>query len=156
MIEEIIALGSARSLATDCSLPAEGGSRLAEHPEPAVRCAIAAGVADHPPGLSARLAGDSDPSVRMFLAMNDHLPSESQAWRDGPADSRQPTADRRASATGEVLTKACPAARMPADRPTGNARPRRRIPPVRSDAGVDPLPVPTACGNGILVWLDSG
>ncbi|MFI6582599.1 hypothetical protein [Embleya sp. NPDC050493] len=77
MIEEIIALGSARSLAANCSaVPAEVRARLAEHPEPAVRSGIAAGVTDDPPGLPARLADDPDPSVRMFLAMNDHLPSE--------------------------------------------------------------------------------
>ncbi|MFD8685936.1 hypothetical protein [Streptomyces sp. NPDC059651] len=74
LIEEIIELGSARSLAANSSVPAHVRARLAEHPEPSVRCGVAASVADEPPGLLARLADDPDPSVRSFLAMNDHLP----------------------------------------------------------------------------------
>ncbi|MFF4099477.1 hypothetical protein [Streptomyces sp. NPDC001903] len=76
LIEEIIALGSARSLAANTSVPAEVRARLARHPEASVRCAVAASVRDQPPGLLVRLADDPDPSVRSFLAMNDHLPPE--------------------------------------------------------------------------------
>ncbi|WP_424638904.1 hypothetical protein [Embleya sp. AB8] len=76
LIEEIIELGSARSLAANSSVPADVRARLAEHPEPSVRCAVAASVTDDPLGLVARLADDPDPSVRSFLAMNDHLPPE--------------------------------------------------------------------------------
>ncbi|MET7365939.1 hypothetical protein ABZS61_08915 [Streptomyces sp. NPDC005566] len=75
-MEEVIRLGSARSLAANSSVPAEVRARLAEHPELSVRAAVAASVADDPPGLLARLAGDPDPSVRTFLAMNEHLPAE--------------------------------------------------------------------------------
>ncbi|MEU9092353.1 hypothetical protein [Streptomyces sp. NPDC048428] len=101
LIEEIIELGSARSLAANTSVPADIRARLAEHPEPSVRCGVAASVADEPPGLPARLADDPDSSVRSFLAMNDHLPPELPArlasdpepsvrssiiqyWRDAP------------------------------------------------------------------------
>ncbi|MER5281089.1 hypothetical protein ABT025_35915 [Streptomyces sp. NPDC002809] len=101
MIEEIIELGSARSLAANTSVPADVRARLAEHPEPSVRCGAAASVADEPPGLLARLAGDPNPSVRSILAMNDHLSPELlarlasdpepsvrssviQHWRDAP------------------------------------------------------------------------
>ncbi|WP_331738261.1 hypothetical protein [Embleya sp. NBC_00896] len=101
MIEEIIALGSVRSLSLNRSVPADIRARLAEHPESIVRCGIATSVADDPPGLLARLADDPDPSVRMFLAENDHLPPELLArlavdpeprvrrqivhhWRDAP------------------------------------------------------------------------
>ncbi|MGW7025899.1 hypothetical protein ACWGFX_01665 [Streptomyces xanthophaeus] len=75
-IEEIIGLGSARSLAANSSLPSEVRLRLAEHPESSVRGAVAASLTDAPPGLLARLADDQDSLVRMFLAMNDHLPPE--------------------------------------------------------------------------------
>ncbi|MDP5315699.1 hypothetical protein [Streptomyces poriferorum] len=101
MIEEIIKLGSARSLAANTSVPADVRARLAEHPEPSVRCGVAASVADEPPGLLARLVNDPDPSVRSFLAMNDCLSPELlarlasdpepsvrssviQHWRDAP------------------------------------------------------------------------
>ncbi|MEU1471664.1 hypothetical protein ABZ434_26015 [Streptomyces sp. NPDC005761] len=101
LIEEIIELGSARSLAANTSVPADIRARLAEHPEPSVRCGVAASVADEPPGLLARLADDPDSSVRSFLAMNDRLPPELLArlaadpeplvrssiirhWRDAP------------------------------------------------------------------------
>ncbi|QNP68008.1 hypothetical protein [Streptomyces genisteinicus] len=75
-IEEIIALGSARSLAANHWVPASTKARLAEHPEPAVRCAAAASATDEPPGLLARLADDPEPLVRSFLTMNKHLPTE--------------------------------------------------------------------------------
>ncbi|MFF2780348.1 hypothetical protein ACFVU3_36255 [Streptomyces sp. NPDC058052] len=101
LIEEIIKLGSARSLAANTFVPADVRARLAEHPEPSVRCGVAASAADEPPGLLARLADDPDPSVRSFLAMNDHLSPELlarlasdpepsvrssivQHWRDAP------------------------------------------------------------------------
>ncbi|MFJ1568820.1 hypothetical protein ACIOG8_32210 [Streptomyces erythrochromogenes] len=73
-MEEIIRLGSARSLAANGYVPAECRARFADSPEPLVRAAVAASVTDEPPGLLARLAADRDPSVRFFLAMNEHLP----------------------------------------------------------------------------------
>ncbi|MEE4492918.1 hypothetical protein [Streptomyces sp. BE230] len=76
LIEEIIKLGSARSLAANASVPADVRARLAGHPEPSVRCGVAASVADEPPGLLALLADDPDPSVRSFLVMNDRLSPE--------------------------------------------------------------------------------
>ncbi|MGW2932795.1 hypothetical protein ACWDA7_13225 [Streptomyces sp. NPDC001156] len=75
-IEEIIALGSARSLAANGSVPATIKARLAEHSDSAVRCAAAATATDEPPGLLARLADDPESLVRSFLAMNEHLPAE--------------------------------------------------------------------------------
>ncbi|MEU3794002.1 hypothetical protein [Streptomyces fructofermentans] len=74
LMEEIIRLGSARSLAANGSVPAKFRARFADSPEPLVRAAVAASVTDEPPGLLARLAADRDPSVRAFLAMNEHLP----------------------------------------------------------------------------------
>ncbi|MFK0238697.1 hypothetical protein [Streptomyces vinaceus] len=105
-IEEIIGLGSARTLAANSHVPAMVRARLAEHPEPSVRAAVAASVADEPPGLLARLAGDQDSCVRSFLAMNEHLPPELMAvlaedaepsvrsnvvqyWRDAPEPVRR-------------------------------------------------------------------
>ncbi|MFD6974543.1 hypothetical protein [Streptomyces sp. NPDC059979] len=85
--EEIIRLGSTRSLAANSSVPAKFRARLAEHPEPSVRAAVAASVADEPPGLLARLADDRDPSVRAFLAMNEHLPPELLAVLAEDADA---------------------------------------------------------------------
>ncbi|MGW0940644.1 hypothetical protein [Streptomyces sp. NPDC002666] len=101
LIAEIIGLGSVRTLAANSSVPARIRARFAEHPEPAVRCAVAASVRDEPLGLLAGLAADPDPSVRSFLAMNEHLPTELlaclaadsetrvrssviQRWRDAP------------------------------------------------------------------------
>ncbi|MFG2340949.1 hypothetical protein [Streptomyces yangpuensis] len=75
-IEEIIRLGSMRSLAANAHVPAAVRARLAEQPEPEVRAAVAASAADDPPGLLARLADDPDPFVRSFLAMNELLPAE--------------------------------------------------------------------------------
>ncbi|MGW2275529.1 hypothetical protein [Streptomyces yangpuensis] len=75
-IEEVIRLGSVRSLAANAHVPATVRARLAEHPKPEVRAAVAANVADDPPGLLARLADDPDPLVRAFLAMNELLPAE--------------------------------------------------------------------------------
>ncbi|MER5489142.1 hypothetical protein ABT024_38855 [Streptomyces sp. NPDC002812] len=76
LIAEIIELGSVRTLAANTSVPSRIRARFAEHPEQAVRCAVAASVRDEPLGLLARLAADPDPSVRSFLAMNEHLPAE--------------------------------------------------------------------------------
>ncbi|MEU8777088.1 hypothetical protein [Streptomyces sp. NPDC048606] len=88
LTEEIIRLGSARSLAANSSVPAAIRARLAEHPEPSVRAAVAAGVADEPPGLLSRLAGDRDSTVRAFLAMNEHLPAGLLAALAGDPDAR--------------------------------------------------------------------
>ncbi|MEU6210893.1 hypothetical protein ABZ891_13405 [Streptomyces sp. NPDC047023] len=76
LMEEIIRLGSARTLAANGHVPATFRARFAESPEPLVRAAVAASVSDEPPGLLARLAADQDPSVRAFLAMNEQLPPE--------------------------------------------------------------------------------
>lgn len=106
LIAEIIELGSIRTLAANSSVPAPIRARFAEHPEPAVRCAVAASVRDEPLGLLARLAADSDPSVRSFLAMNEHVSTELlaflaadsetsvrsaviQRWHDAPDDVRR-------------------------------------------------------------------
>lgn len=74
MIKEIIALGSARTLAANGHVPSRLRIRFVEHPEPAVRSAVAASITDEPPGTLARLADDPDQSVRWFLTLNDHLP----------------------------------------------------------------------------------
>ncbi|MFB6484753.1 hypothetical protein ACFCXF_40440 [Streptomyces virginiae] len=87
MVEEIIALGSARTLAANSSLPARVSARFVEHPEPPVRCAVAAHIRDDPPGVLARLAADPDPLVRQFLTMNDHLPPELLARLAADPDS---------------------------------------------------------------------
>ncbi|MFE5866732.1 hypothetical protein ACFQ77_40175 [Streptomyces virginiae] len=87
MVEEIIALGSARTLAANSSLPARVSARFVEHPEPPVRCAVAAHIRDEPPGVLARLAADPDPLVRQFLTMNDHLPPELLARLAADPDS---------------------------------------------------------------------
>ncbi|MER6451002.1 hypothetical protein [Streptomyces venezuelae] len=86
MIEEIIALDSARSLAANGSLPVRVSARFVAHPEPAVRGAVAAHVRDEPPGVLARLAADPEPLVRQFLTMNDHLPPELLARLAGDPD----------------------------------------------------------------------
>ncbi|MEU6312210.1 hypothetical protein [Streptomyces sp. NPDC047014] len=75
-IEEIMRLGATRSLAANGSVHWRTRARLAEHPEPVIRCAIAAGVKDEPAGLLARLAADPDESVRWFLALNANLPAD--------------------------------------------------------------------------------
>ncbi|MFI6899339.1 hypothetical protein ACIBM4_35075 [Streptomyces sp. NPDC050256] len=106
LIAEIIEFGSVRTLAANPSVPARIRARFAEHPEPAVRCAVAASTRDEPLGLLARRATDTDPSVRSFLAMNEHLPTELlaclatdsensvrlsviQHWCDAPDDVRR-------------------------------------------------------------------
>ncbi len=106
LIAEIIDLGSVRTLAANSSVRSRIRARFAEHPEPAVRCAVAASVRDEPLGLLACLAADPDPSVRSFLAMNEYLPAELlavlaadseasvrssviQRWRDAPEDVRR-------------------------------------------------------------------
>ncbi|CAM5259744.1 hypothetical protein [Streptomyces avidinii] len=106
LIEEIIALGSARSLAANSHVPSWLRARFVEHPEPTVRCAVAASITDEPPGLLARLADDPDQSVRRFLTMNKHLPPDLLArlaadpepgvrssvvshWRDAPDTVRR-------------------------------------------------------------------
>ncbi|MFC8451284.1 hypothetical protein [Kitasatospora sp. NPDC057223] len=73
LIEEIIGLGSARTLAANSSLPAVTRAYLAGHPQTEVRAALAANASDDPPGILLRLSRDPEPSVRSFLAMNDRL-----------------------------------------------------------------------------------
>ncbi|MFE4801259.1 hypothetical protein ACFRFL_41330 [Streptomyces sp. NPDC056708] len=46
-------------LAAKSSVPADVRSRPAEHPEPSVRCGVAASVPDEPPGLPAPVGGRS-------------------------------------------------------------------------------------------------
>ncbi|MGE7387035.1 hypothetical protein ACQKM2_16305 [Streptomyces sp. NPDC004126] len=76
LMEEIIRLGSARTLAANGFVPAVHRARFADSPEPPVRAAVAASITDEPAGVLERLAADRDPSVRWFLAMNEHLPPE--------------------------------------------------------------------------------
>lgn len=106
LIEKIIALGSARTIAANSSMPAGVKARLAGHPQPDVRAALAANASDDPPGLLARLSEDADPMVREFLAMNERLDppilaglagdpeprvrvSVIQHWRDAPEGVRR-------------------------------------------------------------------
>lgn len=106
LIEEIIALGSARTLAANSSLPAEVRDRLAGLPQAEVRAALAANASDDPPGLLVRLSEDPDPMVREFLAMNERLDPPIRAglagdpeprvrasvvehWRDAPEEVRR-------------------------------------------------------------------
>ncbi|GAA1994700.1 hypothetical protein GCM10009738_89710 [Kitasatospora viridis] len=101
LVEEIMGLGSARTLAANSSLPAVGRAQLVEHPQTEVRAALAANAPDDPPGILIRLSQDPEPFVRSFLAMNDRLdpviraglatdPESSvrsslvQHWRDAP------------------------------------------------------------------------
>ncbi|MCX5077915.1 hypothetical protein OG321_36280 [Streptomyces sp. NBC_00424] len=104
LIAEIIDLGSVRTLAANSSLPSRIRALFAEHPEPAVRCAVAASVTDEPPGLLACLAADPDPSVRSFLAMNEHLPTELLALlaADSEAGVRSSVIQRRRGVPDEV------------------------------------------------------
>ncbi|MFB6583999.1 hypothetical protein ACFCYC_42475 [Streptomyces sp. NPDC056402] len=87
MIEEIIALGSTRTLAANSHVPPRLRIRFVEHPEPAVRSAVAASIRDEPPGTLARLADDPDQSVRWFLTLNDHLPPDLLARLAADPDS---------------------------------------------------------------------
>ncbi len=73
LTEEIICLGSARTLAANSSLPAVTRAQLVEHPQTEVRAALAANASDDPPGILLRLSQDPEPFVRSFLAMNDRL-----------------------------------------------------------------------------------
>ncbi|MFF4318855.1 hypothetical protein [Streptomyces sp. NPDC001568] len=74
MAAEIIAWGSARSLAINAGLPPAVRRRLAADPQEAVRAALAAAAPDDPPGLLAGLAADPSAFVRRFLASNGSLP----------------------------------------------------------------------------------
>ncbi|SEL21255.1 hypothetical protein [Streptacidiphilus jiangxiensis] len=73
LAEEIIALGSARTLAANSSLPPGARALLVDHPQTEVRAALAANADDDPPGILVRLSQDPEPFVRSFLAMNDRL-----------------------------------------------------------------------------------
>ncbi|MER5765941.1 hypothetical protein [Streptomyces sp. NPDC002082] len=66
LIAEIIELGSVRTLAANTSVPSRIRARFAEHPEQAVRRAVAASIRDEPLGLLARLAADPDPSADLL------------------------------------------------------------------------------------------
>ncbi|WP_157537228.1 hypothetical protein [Kitasatospora azatica] len=106
LIEEIISLGAARTIAANSSMPAGMKERLAGHPQPDVRAALAASASDDPPGLLVRLSKDADSMVREFLAMNERLDPQILAglavdpeprvrvlviehWRDAPEEVRR-------------------------------------------------------------------
>lgn len=106
LIEEIISLGAARTIAANSSMPASVKERLPGHPQPDVRAALAANASDDPPGLLVRLSEDADSMVREFLAMNEHLDPQIRAslaadpeprvrvvviehWRDAPEEVRR-------------------------------------------------------------------
>nr|WSW49766.1 hypothetical protein OG296_42950 [Streptomyces sp. NBC_01001] len=82
MIAEIIATGDhwlTHSLALNRSLPHAFRMMLAEHPDHAIRRAVAIAADDAPRELFERLLDDSDPQVREHLAEIDHVPADLRA-----------------------------------------------------------------------------
>ncbi|MFG2485647.1 hypothetical protein ACGFSI_23185 [Streptomyces virginiae] len=82
MIAEIIAIDDhwlTHSLALNRSLPHTFRTALAEHPDPAIRAAVAARADDVPRELFERLVGDTDPKVRGYLAESRHVPADLRA-----------------------------------------------------------------------------
>ncbi|MFF4102900.1 hypothetical protein [Streptomyces sp. NPDC001903] len=82
MIAEIIATGAhwlTHSLALNRSLPHAFRMRLAEHPDPCIRTAVAVAAGDAPRELFERLLDDADPKVREQLAHSDHLSADLRA-----------------------------------------------------------------------------
>ncbi|MFI8342009.1 hypothetical protein ACIF8W_18370 [Streptomyces sp. NPDC085639] len=82
VIAEIIAMDDHRlthSLALNRSLPQAFRMMLAEHPDPAIRRAVAVAADGAPRGLFERLLGDADPQVREHLAESDHVPADLRA-----------------------------------------------------------------------------
>ncbi|MER6557651.1 hypothetical protein ABT300_07760 [Streptomyces sp. NPDC001027] len=82
MIAEIIAMDDhwlMHALALNGSLPHAFRMTLAEHPDPAVRAALAVGAGAAPRELFERLLGDPDPRVREHLAESDHVPTDLRA-----------------------------------------------------------------------------
>ncbi|MFJ3829101.1 hypothetical protein ACIPWI_14165 [Streptomyces sp. NPDC090046] len=90
MIAEIIAIDDhwlTHSLALNRSLPHAFRMALAEHPDPAVRTAVASRAGgDAHRELFERLVGDADPKVRGSLAENDHMPADLRALLAADAD----------------------------------------------------------------------
>lgn len=97
MIAEIIAIDDhwlTHSLALNRSLPHAFRMALAEHPDPAVRTAVASRAGgDAHRELFERLLGDADPKVRGSLAENDHIaggsarPAGGRRRPGGPGDT---------------------------------------------------------------------
>ncbi|MFE2018736.1 hypothetical protein ACFW9O_11945 [Streptomyces sp. NPDC059499] len=82
VIAEIIATDDhwlTHSLALNRSLPQAFRMVLAEHPDPAIRRAVAVAADGAPRGLFERLLGDADPQVREHLAESDHVPADLRA-----------------------------------------------------------------------------
>ncbi|MFE2523378.1 hypothetical protein ACFXEL_04010 [Streptomyces sp. NPDC059382] len=82
VIAEIIAtddLWLTHSLALNRSLPQAFRMTLVEHPDPAIRTAVAIAAVGAPRELFERLLGDADPQVREHLAESDHAPADLRA-----------------------------------------------------------------------------
>ncbi|MFD9013674.1 hypothetical protein [Streptomyces sp. NPDC059552] len=82
VIAEIIAMDDhwlTHSLALNRRLPQAFRMMLAEHPDPAIRRALAVAADGAPRGLFERLLGDADPQVREHLAESDHVPADLRA-----------------------------------------------------------------------------
>ncbi|MFJ8563737.1 hypothetical protein [Streptomyces sp. NPDC093514] len=82
VIAEIIAMDEhwlTHSLALNRSLPQPFRMMLAEHPDPAIRRALAVAADGAPRVLFERLLGDADPQVREHLAESDHVPADLRA-----------------------------------------------------------------------------
>ncbi|MFC9269083.1 hypothetical protein ACFTXJ_15095 [Streptomyces zhihengii] len=79
MIAEIIAIDDhwlTHSLALNRCLPQVFRMTLAEHPDPAIREALAVAANGAPRELFELLLDDSDPQVREHLAESDHMPAD--------------------------------------------------------------------------------
>lgn len=82
MIAEIIATDDhwlTHSLALNRSLPQAFRMMLAQHPDPAIRRAVAIAADGAPRELFERLLEDTDPQVREHLAESDHVPADLRA-----------------------------------------------------------------------------
>ncbi|MFF3859438.1 hypothetical protein [Streptomyces sp. NPDC002209] len=91
VIAEIIAaddLWLTHSLALNRSLPHAFRMTLAEHPEPAIRAAVAIATGDAPRGLFERLLDDADPQVREQLAESDDVPPDLRARLAADSDPK--------------------------------------------------------------------
>ncbi|MER7001090.1 hypothetical protein [Streptomyces sp. NPDC000410] len=91
MIAEIIAADDhwlTHSLALNRSLPHAFRMMLAEHPDPAVRTAVAVAAGDAPRELYERLLGDADPQVRGHVAESDHVPADLRARLAADSDPK--------------------------------------------------------------------
>ncbi|MFJ6013759.1 hypothetical protein [Streptomyces sp. NPDC092952] len=82
VIAEIIATDDhwlTHSLALNRSIPQAVRSKLAGHPDPSIRRAVAATADGAPRQLFERLVDDSDPQVREHVATSDHSPGDLRA-----------------------------------------------------------------------------